>query len=268
MRSTSASWRSRHSIPSGRVRGRMRSPASSTSSCGGTREAMRPEGMGPDEWRSVERAIESFLPYYERVNLANTFGRLPLWRQQVASTAKPDDVVLDLGSGPGGFARLLCTRRVLCIDPSRAMIDHARRALAGDGYRFLSGLVERLPLRPGSVDKVYCSFSFRDFLDRGAAIREIARVLRPGGELHVLEASRPPPGWRRAFMDSWLRFGVPAVVTALVPRRTRSRWREPPFAAFVRTYEALGRPESYLPSLRESGFEDAGVEYLSMRSVF
>ena len=229
---------------------------------------MRPEGMGPDEWRSVTRAIESFLPYYERVNLANTFGRLPLWRQRVASTAKPGDVVLELGSGPGGFARLLHARRVVCLDPSRAMIDHARLALAGDGCRFLAGLAERLPVRAASVDKVYCSFSFRDFLDRRAAIREIARVLRPGGEFHALEAGRPPPGWRRAFMDSWLRFGVPAVVTALVPRRTRALWSEPPFAAFVRTYEALGPPETYLSALRESGFEDAGFEYLSMQSIF
>ena len=229
---------------------------------------MRPEGMGPSEWRAVESAIESFLPYYERVNLANTFGRLPLWRQSVASTARRNDVVLDIGSGSGGFARLLRARRVLCLDPSRAMIDHARRALAGDGYRFLSGLGERIPLRHGSVDKVYCSFSFRDFLDKRVAIGEIARVLRPGGELHVLEASRPPPGWRRAFMDSWLRFGVPAVVAALVPSRTRQRWGEPPFAAFVRTYDALGSPESYLAALRESGFASAGLEYLSMRSIF
>jgi len=246
----------------------MRSRASSNSSSIGTREAMRPEGMGPEEWRSVGKAIESFLPYYERVNLANTFGRLWIWRERVASTAKPDDVVLEIGSGPGGFARRLHARRVLCLDPSRRMLDDARRVLSRIGDRFLAGLGEHIPLRGGTVDKVYCSFSFRDFLDKRAAIRDIARVLRPGGELHVLEASRPPPGWRRAFMDSWLRFGVPAVVTALVPRDIRHRWDEPPFAAFVRTYEALGSPESYAASLRMSGFEDVGVEYLSMRSVF
>jgi ubiquinone/menaquinone biosynthesis C-methylase UbiE len=229
---------------------------------------MRPEGMGPEEWRSVEKAIESILPYYERVNLANTFGRLPLWRQHVASTARPGDVVLEIGSGPGGFARRLCARSVVCLDPSREMLAHARTGLAENGYRFLSGLAEHIPLRDASVDKVYCSFSFRDFLDKESAIREIARVLRPGGELHVLDATRPPPGWRRAFMDSWLRLGAPTVVTALVPRKTRRQFIEPPFAAFVRTYEALGSPESHAANLEASGFEGIEVEYLSMRSVF
>lgn len=229
---------------------------------------MRPEAMGREEWRAVERAIEGLLPYYERVNLANTFGRLPFWRQRVASTADPENVVLEIGSGPGGFARHLHARQVLCLDPSHRMIDHARRKLAGNDFHFLSGLAEHIPIRDESVNKVYCSFSFRDFLDKRAALRDIARVLRPGGELHVLEASRPPPGWRRAIMDGWLRFGVPAVVTALVPRETRRRWHEPPFTAFVRTYEALGSPDSFLTLMKESGFDDVRLEYLSMRSVF
>jgi demethylmenaquinone methyltransferase/2-methoxy-6-polyprenyl-1,4-benzoquinol methylase len=224
--------------------------------------------MGPEEWRAVERAIESFLPYYERVNVANTFGRLPFWRQHVADTAGVDDAVLEIGSGSGGFARHLRARRVYCLDPSSRMLAHARHSLSGGRYRFLSGLAEGIPLRGGSVDKVYCSFSFRDFLDKPAAIREMARVLRRRGEMHVLEAARPPPGWRRAFMDAWLNHGARAIVTALVPRKTRRAWKEQPFAAFVRTYEALGAPEAYAEFMRTAGFEDAGVEYLSMRSVF
>lgn len=229
---------------------------------------MRPEGMGPEEWRAVERALESFLPYYERVNLANTFGRLPFWRLRVSSSAGPEDVVLEIGSGPGGFAHGLRGRRVFCLDPSLAMLSHARNTLADSRYGFALGLAERLPLRDAHLDKVFCSFSFRDFLDKRAAVREIARVLRPGGELHVLDATRPPPGWRRAFMDAWLRFGVPVVVGALVPRHSRRRWQEQPFDAFVRTYEAMGSPETYAALLEGSGFDRIRAEFLSMRSIF
>lgn len=229
---------------------------------------MMPHGMDRAEWHDVVDAIESFLPYYERVNLANTFGRLPFWRERVASTARPADVVLEIGSGPGGFARRLRARRVYCLDPSCRMLDYARRALPRDRYRLLVGLAERLPLRTASVDRVYCSFSFRDFLDRAAAVREVARVVRPGGEFHVLEAFQPPPGLRRAFMDSWLNLGVPAVVRLLVPRRTRRRWREPPFEAFVRSYEAMATPRACADLLLRSGFEDVRVGDLAMRSVY
>lgn len=229
---------------------------------------MRPEGMDAAEWRDVIDAIEGFLPYYERVNLANTFGRLPFWRERVARTAGPDDVALEIGSGPGGFARRLRARRVYCLDPSTPMLAMARRRLAGDRYRFLSGVAEHIPMRSASVDSVYCSFAFRDFLDKTAAVREIARVLRPGGRLHVLDATRPPPGWRRAFMDSWLNLGVPAVVRVLVPAGLREGWREQPFASFVRTYEAMASAESCGDLLRREGFEDVGHKYLSMRSIF
>lgn len=224
--------------------------------------------MDAAEWRGVLDAIESFLPYYERVNLANTFGQLPLWRARVAGTAGSDEAVLEIGTGPGGFARHLRARRVYCLDPSAPMLALARRRLMDGRYRLLAGLGEQIPLRTASVDRVYCAFSFRDFFDKPAAIREIARVLRPGGTVHILEAVRPPPGMRRAIMDSWLRFGVPAVVSALVPRRVRQRWREQPFAAFVRTYDAMAPPEAYASALQESGFSETGVEYLSMRSVF
>ena len=142
---------------------------------------MTPPDADLAAWREVETAIENLLPYYERVNLVNTFGRLPFWRERLARTAKPDEAVLEIGSGPGSFARLVHARRVYCLDPSGTMLDMARRELPGSGYRFLSGVAERLPIRTASLDRVFCSFSLRDFLDKPGAVREVARVLRPGG---------------------------------------------------------------------------------------
>ncbi len=219
-------------------------------------------------WRDVQSATERVLPFYDRVNFMNTFGRIPFWRERVARTAGRDDVVLEIGSGPGSFARLLRARRVFCLDPSKTMLGTSRRGLPGDAYRFVNGVAEGLPFRTASVDKVYCSFSFRQFPDKSRAIVEMARVLRPGGELHILEAARPPPGLRRAFMDSWLTIGVPAVVTVLVPRAVRRGWEEPPFEAFVRSYAAMDAPETYAHRLRAEGLDPVRLTYLSMRAVF
>ncbi|HEV8596003.1 MAG TPA: methyltransferase domain-containing protein [Thermoplasmata archaeon] len=219
-------------------------------------------------WRDVQAATERVLPFYDRVSLVNTFGRIPLWRARLARTAGPEDVVLEIGSGPGSFARLLPAHRVYCLDPSETMLGAARRRLRGTAYRFVEGVAEGLPFRTASLDRVYCSFSFRQFPDKPGAIREMARVLRPGGELHILDAARPPPGLRRAFMDSWLTIGVPAVVTALVPRRVRRGWTEQPFAAFVRSYAAMESPQAYARHLEAAGLDPVRITYLSMRTVF
>jgi len=219
-------------------------------------------------WRDVQAATERVVPFYDRVNFVNTFGRIPFWRERLARTATAHDVVLEIGSGPGSFARLLTATRVFCLDPSRLMLGLAADRLSGDGYRFVGGVAERLPFRTASLDKVYCSFSFRQFPDKGEAIREIARVLRPGGAAHILEAARPPPGLRRAFMDSWLTIGVPAVVTALVPRGHRRQWAEHPFAAFYRSYAAMEPPERYADGMRGAGLTGVRLQYLSMRTVF
>ena len=225
-------------------------------------------GAGAADWRDLRESTERLVPWYDRVNLANTFGRVPSWRRRVAGTARPGDVALEIGSGPGSFALLLNARRVYCLDPSVRMLAASRGRLGGVAYRFVRGVGERLPFRAGTVDRAYCSFAFRQFPDKRAAIREVARVLRPGGELHVLDAARPPPGVRRAFMDAWLAVGVPAVVALLVPRRVRREWPEPPFASFVRSYREMEPPEAYADAMRASGFSDVRLAYLSMRSVF
>lgn len=225
-------------------------------------------GADAAAWRDVQRATERVVPWYDRVNFVNTFGRVVLWRRRLARTVRPGEVVLELGSGPGSFARLVRPREFLCLDPSPFMLGVARGRLGDGPYRYLNGVAERLPFRDGTLDRVVCSFSFRQFVDKYGAIREIARVLRPGGELHVLEAARPPPGLRRAFMDSWLTIGVPAVLVALVPRRVRRDWEEQPFAAFFRSYVAMDPPEAYRDAMAASGFSPARLDYLSMRSVF
>jgi len=227
-----------------------------------------PRGPGAAAWRDIQEATERILPFYDRVNFANTFGRIPFWRDRLARTATAADVVLELGSGPGSFARLLGARAVYCLEPSIMMARVARKRLPGDRFGLSRGVAEALPFRTASVDRVYCSFSFRQFFDKLAAIHEMARVLRPGGEAHILEALRPREGLRRAFMDSWLTIGVPAVVSILVPRRVRRGWREPPFVAFVRSYAAMDSAEAYADAMRASGFTDVRLDYLSMRSVF
>ncbi len=99
--------------------------------------------------------------------------------------------VLDIGSGTGVFlphlARLAAQASIVALDLSREML---RRAKANGrtpvGYGLVRGDGLRLPLRSSCVDMVTCHNSFAHFDDRAAALREIRRVLRPGGRLFIL----------------------------------------------------------------------------------
>ena len=219
-------------------------------------------------WRGIINALENLLPYYEKTNLVNTWFLLPLWRRELSGRVSRDDVVLEIGSGPGGLATLLKARKVVCLDPSLEMLGYARRRLDGGRYLYASALAERLPFSAGSFDKVLCSFSFRDFMDKPLSFSEMFRVLRPGGTMHILELLRPDSGWRRAFMDAWIDRAVPAIARIMVPRRVMSDWTANPYTSFGMTYKAMSPIGEYARMAGDAGFEDVGHRFLGMKSVF
>ncbi|MEE9268092.1 MAG: class I SAM-dependent methyltransferase, partial [Thermoplasmata archaeon] len=119
-----------------------------------------------------------------------------------------------------------------------------------------------------TVDKVFCIFSFRDFLDRRRGLEEVHRVLRPGGELHILDLFRPPPGLRRTLMDLWLRRGAAALVDIVVPARVRRAWKRDPYVELRKTYEAIGSGQDYADLMREVGFDRVVATELQLRAVY
>lgn len=100
----------------------------------------------------------------------------------VADTARD---VLDLGAGTGKFTRLLVrsSRNIVAVDPAERML--AQLADAVPGVRTLAGSGEHIPLPDGSIDAVTVAQAWHWF-DHGAAVPEIARVLRPGGTLGLI----------------------------------------------------------------------------------
>lgn len=224
-------------------------------------------GLSRETWEDVVGALEEFMPYYERVNRVSTFFRLPAWRAAAARSLHPEDRVLEIGPGSGGFAQTLAARCVYLLEPSPPILAYAMDRLEGDGYRPLLGVAEALPLQAGAVDKVFCIFSFRDFLDKRRALEEAYRVLAPGGQLHIVDLFRPPEGVRRALLELWLERGATTLLHLLVPRRTRARWRHDPYRELLRTYEAVGPASLYAGLMREVGFRPVEARDLLLGGV-
>lgn len=109
--------------------------------------------------------------------------------------SRPAPTIVDLGSGPGELAIELARRlpgaRVIGVDPAAAMRDAAARAamLAGvTTAAFVHGEAGAIPLPDGSADLLVSTLSMHHWPDPAAALREIARILRPGGEALVYDA--------------------------------------------------------------------------------
>jgi demethylmenaquinone methyltransferase/2-methoxy-6-polyprenyl-1,4-benzoquinol methylase len=151
---------------------------------------------------------------YDLLNRVMTLGQDGAWREAMWGTVPADaHVVLDLCTGSGvslpGLRRP--GRVVLGVDISFAMLEVARDTHGGPGWapRVACADAFRLPLRPGSVDAVTVAFGVRNLRPRLAGLAEIARVLRPGGTLSVLEAAAPGPGPLRAPHTMWVRHVIP-----------------------------------------------------------
>lgn len=228
---------------------------------------MNPEGMTTSEWVEVLEAMEEVAPYYDRVNQLITLGLADRWRAEVASRAGRNDIVLELGSGPGSFARHLANQTIYCLEPSDRLLKSSRESLDEERVNLIRGVGERVPLTDDSVDKVFCSFSFRDFRDRSFGTSEMFRVLRDGGQAFIADVAKPPPGPMAKLLQMHMRFVVPTFARVAVPPAARARWKNDPYRKFVDTYDAFGFTTVYEELLRSQGFVDVSTEFLAMRGA-
>jgi ubiquinone/menaquinone biosynthesis C-methylase UbiE len=120
---------------------------------------------------------------------------LDLWMNIVASRldSGPVNKILDLGCGTGRFSEGLAVRfdaYVIGVDPSKKMLDQARKKRRVDRVQYQRGNAEAIPLLSEAVDMIFMSMSFHHFTDPDLGARECRRVLRKGGTVVVRTGSR------------------------------------------------------------------------------
>jgi len=149
---------------------------------------------------------------YDRMNRLLSLGMDRRWRRLAAAGATVRPVrALDVACGTGDFAFELARRftdaEVLGVDFAPAMLELARRKNTSPHVAFTEGDVLNLSdVLDGTFQLCTCAFGFRNFADRRKALREIARVLMPGGELIVLEFFRPRSSALWLAVLSWIWF--------------------------------------------------------------
>lgn len=155
----------------------------------------------PDDKRTFnEHLFREVAPRYDLVTRLLSFGRDAGWKRRLIADLPPlrPARCLDLACGTGDLARALARRfpgaEIIGLDLSVEMLAlaRARGSGAAQRVRYMQGDMQALPYERESIDVVTGGYALRNAPDLDAALREIHRVLRPGGTLAVLDFSRSP----------------------------------------------------------------------------
>ena len=174
----------------------------------------------------VREVFESVAENYDLMNDLMSLGIHRAWKQDFAarSGVLPGDRVLDLAGGTGDIAALMSKRvgangKVVLTDINEAMLDVGRRRLEDRGIvsnvEFALVDAEKLPFADGEFNAVTIAFGLRNVTEKDAALREMYRVLRPGGRAMILEFSKVQAEPLKKIYDTWS-FGVLPVLGKLV----------------------------------------------------
>ena len=163
-------------------------------------ETITPYGGSQAKTGQVERMFDHIAPRYDLLNHLLSFGIDRYWRRAAIDSLKPYDVerVLDVATGTGDFALLTARRltdvQVTGLDLSEEMLAVARRKALkaeADTVNFVKGDVLSLPFEDDVFDAVTVAYGARNFANLDEGLREMRRVLRPGGRLVIAELTTP-----------------------------------------------------------------------------
>ena len=209
-------------------------------------------------------------PTYDRYARLLSFGQDPRWRRFLVSRveARPDDVVLDVACGTAAVTVELVERygcRVVGVDQSPEMLTVGRKRVADAGHAGAIELeearAESLPYADGAFDALTFTYLLRYVEDPAATLRELARVVRPGGRIAALEFLVPPNRMARGLWEAYVRVGLPLLGRAISPG-----WADVGgfLGPSIRSFWARYPLERVLSLWREAGVDDVQARALSL----
>lgn len=230
--------------------------------------------MGDTESARKRQALELFrgLPRrYDIVAAAFSFGQDPRWRRAMVKAVAPraGDRVLDVATGTGMVAAHLVKRsgcNVVGLDQSAEMLAGARARLAArpdlaEHVELVEGQAERLPFPDGSFDALTFTYLLRYVDDPPATMRELARVIAPGGRIGSLEFAVPPRLLARIAWRFYTAIGLP-LLGRLVSRDWMQvgRFLGPSIRGFYKRHPV----EQIVRYWQDAGLEDVKVRRMSL----
>lgn len=214
----------------------------------------------------VAQMFDSIAGCYDRLNRVLSAGIDTSWRKKAINILKPDQPqqILDVATGTADMAliayELLKPKKIIGIDISTEMLELGRKKIEKEGLEQLIQLQigdsETINFADNSFDAVMVAFGVRNFQNLEKGLKEMLRVLKPGGDLVVLEFSRPHSRFFRSLYNLYMGIVAPEV----------ARW----FSKNKKAYQYLNQSAKLFPErqafieiLNNTGYSDTSFKPLS-----
>ncbi len=215
----------------------------------------------------VRQMFDAIAPAYDFMNRAMTLGIDIWWRRLAVKRLKrlQPATILDVATGTGDFAiqlnEALHPRHIMGIDLSQGMLDEARRKVKARGMEQVISFKQddcmALHIDDASVDAVTVAFGVRNFEHLQQGYMEMARVLKPGGILCVLELSTPTHPVIRWFYDLYTLHIIPWLGSLKSGEKSAYRY-------LPQSIAAVPQGDDMLQLMRNAGLHDATFKRLTL----
>lgn len=216
--------------------------------------------------RWVQQMFSDIAPKYDLLNHLLSFNIDRSWRKVLLRRLadvldKPDAQILDLCCGTGDVLVDLQSKsrtRVIGADFCHPMLITASRKAATKGFHapLIEGDAMELPLADASLDAISIAFGFRNLVNYSAALRELFRVLKPGGVLAILEFSHPPGLVMRTTYGFYSKVVLPAIGALISGSREA-------YAYLPESVSKFPKAEALREMISTAGFQHSRFELLT-----
>lgn len=218
--------------------------------------------MKADKAQTVRGYFNAIAGRYDLLNTLLSFGLHHFWKRRAIRAARitPASRVLDLCGGTADLALRAAragAQSVTVLDFSPEMLQVGRKKAAGfPAISFICGDAQHIASEDAAYDTVLISFGLRNLSDRGQGLREILRVLEPGGRLICLEFSTPAWPWFRWLYRLYSRYIIPAAGQLIAGSRDA-------YAYLPDSIEKFPLPGALADELLQAGFKNVGYTCLT-----
>lgn len=222
-------------------------------------EQIKPYSSDGEKTQQVEQMFDHIAPTYDLLNHSLSWGIDRSWRRAAIDSLRPyrPQRILDVATGTGDFAilaaKLLEPEALLGVDLSEGMMEVARQKVEREELqgviRFQKEDCLNLSFPNGSFDALTVAYGIRNFSDLDCGLREMHRVLRPGGRLVIIELTAPRHFPMRQLFWLYSHVWMP-LIGRLVSKDSRA------YSYLPATMEAFPQGEEMRQILMRAGFSD------------
>ena len=202
--------------------------------------------------------FDSISNRYDRFNHTASMGIDRIWRRKAIKSLPKCETILDVAAGTAdlciGAVKRDKAKKVVGIDISEGMLNVGRAKVRKCGLdraiELITADCAKLPFSDNSFDAVTCGYGVRNFAELDLCLSEMYRVLKPGGQLRILEFTYPQSRFVRFFYDFYFTRIVPKIGRKLTDN-------DEAFAYFVNSVKNFAKGNDFLVILERNGFADA-----------